>query len=84
MKTVSVSLSLSVPEWHRGGSLILAASLWALAAAAQAQDKPASEPAPPSASASATSATTPRSWVMSTMAAPTRDLRSRIRSRICA
>ena len=59
MKTVSMSLSLSVPEWHRGGSLILAASLWALAAAAQAQDKPASEPAPPSASASATSATTP-------------------------
>ncbi len=59
MKTVSVSLSLSVPEWHRGGSLMLAAGLWALTAAAQAQDKPTSEPAPPSASASATSATTP-------------------------
>ncbi len=55
MKTVS----LSAPEWHRCGSLMLAAGLWALAAAAQAQDKPTSEPAPPSASASATSATTP-------------------------
>src|SRR4051794_4790774 len=33
---------------------------------------------------SATSATTPRSWVMSTIAAPIRRLRSRIRSRICA
>lgn len=55
MKTVSVS----VPEWHRSCSLIVAASLWALAAAAQAQTKPASEPAPASASASATSPTTP-------------------------
>jgi len=59
MKTVSVS----VPEWHRCGSLILAASLWALAAAAQAQTKPASAPVTASvsasASASATSSTTP-------------------------
>jgi hypothetical protein len=53
MKTVSVS----VPPWHRCGSLLLAASLWALAAAAQGQTKPAS--APTSASAPATSPTTP-------------------------
>ena len=33
---------------------------------------------------SAISATTPRSWVMRTMAAPTRRLSSFIRSRICA
>jgi len=33
---------------------------------------------------SAISATTPRSWVMSMIAAPTFDFRSRMRSRICA
>jgi len=59
MKTVS----LSVPEWHRCGPLMLAASLWALAAAAQAQTKPASAPVTASvsaaASANATSPTTP-------------------------
>ena len=61
MKTVSLSQSVSVPvsEWHRGGSLMLAASLWALSAAAQAQVKPAGEPAPASASAPTTSSTTP-------------------------
>jgi hypothetical protein len=53
------TLSLSVSEWPRGGSLMLAASLWALSAAAQAQTKPASEPAPVSASAPNTSPTTP-------------------------
>jgi hypothetical protein len=53
------TLSLSVSEWHRCGSLMLAASLWALSAAAQAQTKPASEPAPASASAPNTSPTTP-------------------------
>jgi hypothetical protein len=59
----NVSASVSVPEWHRCGSLILAASLWALSAAAQAQTKPASAPVTASvsasASASATSPTTP-------------------------
>ena len=45
------TLSLSVPEWHRSCSLIVAAGLWALTAAAQAQDKPASAPASASASA---------------------------------
>ena len=53
------TLSLSVSEWHRCGSLMLAASLWALSAAAQAQVKPAGEPAPASASAPTTSSTTP-------------------------
>jgi len=57
MKTMSMFLSVS--EWHRCGSLMLAASLWALSAAAQAQTKPASEPAPASASAPNTSPTTP-------------------------
>jgi hypothetical protein len=55
MKTVSVSLSVSVPQWQRSCSLIVAAGLWALTAAAQAQDKPASAPM----AAPATSPTTP-------------------------